>query len=58
MRPDKFCNIVFPMVAHIQNVIKNDYVPVGFEKAMLEKVTKWFFKREMSIRNKYITTKA
>ena len=56
MRPDEFIEQVHVMVDRLQT-LTGSTVPVGFEKAMLEQVTQWFFRRDMKVRNKYILTK-
>jgi len=56
MRPDKFCNLVFEMFNRLRH-ITGESPPLGLEKAMLEKVTKWNLKQEMKARNEYITVK-
>ena len=56
MRPDEFIEQIFLMVNRLRIVTGSD-VPVGFEKAMLEQVTKYLLKQDMKKRNDYITTK-
>lgn len=56
MRPDRLCNLLFELVERIEK-ITCDSCPVGFEKAMLERVTQWILKQEMRKRNKWIITK-
>jgi hypothetical protein len=55
MRPDEFAEHLFTMEARLRG-ITGSYVPTGFEKAMLEKVTQWILRREMKKRNRFITT--
>lgn len=56
MRPDEFIEQIFLMVKRLENVTKSS-VPVGFEKAMLEKVTQWMLKKQMRAKNSFIITK-
>lgn len=56
LRPDRFINILFEMVNKMEKITGNR-CPVGFEKAMLEKVVKWLLKKEMRARNQYILTR-
>ena len=56
MRPDKLSELLFDLVARLERMTGGP-VPIGFEKAMLENVSKWFLKREMKARNKFLITK-
>ena len=56
MRPDAFAEHLFTMEARLRAITESP-VPVGFEKAMLEKVTKWILKNEMRKRNHFLITK-
>jgi hypothetical protein len=56
LRPDRFCELIFPLIQKLETITGGN-VPVGFEKAMLEKAVKWFFKKEMRERNKFVITK-
>ena len=56
MRPDRFADLLFSMHAMLVK-LTGSFVYVGFEKAMLERVTQWVLKEEMRKRNTYITTK-
>jgi phage terminase large subunit-like protein len=56
MRPDRFSQLIFEMNKTLETLTGGS-IPVGFEKAMLEKVTKWILKQEMRKRNKFIITK-
>ena len=56
LRPDEFASHLFIMVERLERLTGSS-VPVGFEKAMLETVTKWFLNLEMRKRNKFLLTK-
>ena len=56
LRPDKLADLLFEFVERLQTLTKSA-VPIGFEKAMLENVSKWFLKREMKARNKFLQTR-
>lgn len=56
LRPDKFANQLFTMVNKMKTITGGG-CPVGFEKAMLEKVTQWILKMYMRERNEYIVTR-
>jgi len=56
MKPDMFEAFIFPMVEKYMSITGKD-VPIGFEKAALEKVMKWFLKQAMRRRNKFLTLK-
>jgi len=56
LRPDRIGDYLFTLVDRVEKLTGN-YVPVGFEKAMLENVTKWVLREEMKKRNKPIVTK-
>lgn len=56
MRPNEFEEALFSMVDRLE-AITGTTVPVGFEKAKLEKVAKWLLKQAMRRRNKYILLK-
>jgi len=56
MRPDEFEDILFSMVEKYERMT-GYLVEVGFEKAMLEKVTKWLLGKAMKARKKYLVLK-
>ena len=56
LRPDKLADLLFEFVERLELLTKSA-VPIGFEKAMLENVSKWFLKREMKARNKFLQTR-
>jgi len=56
LRPDKLADLLFSFVDRLQGMTRGS-VPIGFEKAMLENVSKWFLKREMKARNKFLQTR-
>jgi hypothetical protein len=56
MKPDKFVDYLFPMHSKVDRNCKGSCV-VGFEKGKIEKIMKWFLKKEEQIRNKYIIKK-
>jgi len=56
LRPDEFERILFDMVKKYEKMT-GYVVPVGFEKAALEKVVKWLLGKAMRDRNKYLILK-
>lgn len=56
MRPNEMAEIIFMMESRLRS-ITNKSVYVGFEKAKLEKVAKWFLKEEMKKRNHFLLFK-
>jgi hypothetical protein len=56
VKPDEFEEILFNMEERLR-AITNSTVPIGFEKAKLEKVMKWFLKQAMRRRNKFLMLK-
>lgn len=56
VRPDQFEEIIFNMEEKLRKAT-GKMVTVGFEKAKLEKVMKWFLGQAMRRRNHFITTK-
>lgn len=56
VRPHEIIEWLFLAVERLEKQTGTS-VPIGFEKAMLEKVTKWILKQEMKKRNKYLITK-
>jgi len=56
VKPDEFEEILFSMEERLR-AITNSVVPIGFEKAKLEKVMKWFLKQAMRRRNKFLMLK-
>ena len=56
VKPDEFEEILFSMEERLR-AITNSTVPIGFEKAKLEKVMKWFLKQAMRRRNKFLMLK-
>ena len=56
LRPDEFEEIIFTMEERL-NAITGSVVPIGFEKAKLEKVARWFLKQAMRVRNRYLVLK-
>jgi hypothetical protein len=56
MRPHEIVEILFQMETRLRK-ITNTSIPIGFEKAMLEKVTQWILKQEMKERNHFLYTK-
>ena len=56
VRPDQFEQVLFKMEEKLRK-ITNRTVYVGFEKAKLEKVTKWFLKQAMMRRNQWLNLK-
>lgn len=53
LRPDEFENIIFDMNARYE-AMTGKRVCFGFEKAMLEKLMKWFLKEAMKRRGKFL----
>lgn len=53
LRPDEFENIIFDMNARYE-AMTGKRVCFGFEKAMLEKLMKWFLQEAMKRRGKYL----
>lgn len=56
MRPDKLEEIIFTMSEKYASAT-NKRVPIGFEKAKLEKVMKWFLSEAQRRRNKWLWLK-
>ena len=56
MKPDKFANNLFIMAEKYLK-LTGSVVPIGLERAMLEKVTHWILKSEMKKRRKYLLMK-
>lgn len=56
MKPDALEGILFAMVEKYEG-LTGRAVPVGFEKAVLEKVMKWMLRGAMQRRNKYLLFK-
>jgi len=56
VRPDQFEEIIFKMEERLRK-LTNKTVYIGFEKAKLEKVTKWFLKQAMQRRNVWLNLK-
>lgn len=56
MRPDRFAEYLFTMEAKLRGMT-GSVIPIGFEKAMLEKAVQWSLKQEMRRRNKYLLLK-
>jgi len=56
MRPDEFIDIIFNMVTRLKSLTGN-LVPVGMEKAMLERVYKSMLRKEMGKRGYYFSVK-
>jgi hypothetical protein len=56
MRPDRYCELLFTMEKRLKG-LTGSMVPIGFEKAMLEKVTQWILKTEMRKRGYWLITK-
>ena len=56
IRPDEIEEILFSMSDRLQ-ALTGSIVPIGFEKAKLEKVQKWLLKGEMRKRNKFLHVK-
>lgn len=53
VRPNEFEEIIFGMEQRLK-AITGTIVPIGFEKAKLEKVMKWFLKQAMRRRNRFL----
>ena len=53
MRPNQLEEIIFSMEKRMKE-LTGDVIPVGFEKAKLEKVVSWFLRRAMKQRNHYL----
>lgn len=53
LRPDEMEEILFTMEKRLRD-ITGQSIPIGFEKAKLEKVMKWLLKEAMRKRNKYL----
>lgn len=53
VQPDQFEEYIFTMEAKYK-AITGKSVPIGFEKAMLEKVMKWLLRKAMQKRNHYL----
>lgn len=56
LRPHQFVEALFSMELRVKT-LTNSIVPIGFEKAMLEKVTQWILKQEMRKQNRFLLTK-
>lgn len=56
MRPNEICELLFQIEDRLRKMVGGT-IPIGFEKAMLEKVTKWILREEMKRRNKFLYTK-
>lgn len=56
VRPDQYEEILFAMEARLR-ALTGKSVPIGFEKAKLEKVMKWFLKGAMRRRNHWLSLK-
>jgi len=56
MKPDYIASTLFSMEDRLRSMT-GSLVPIGFEKAMLENVTKWILKNEMRERNHYLHVK-
>jgi len=56
MKPDEFAEFLFSLEERLK-ALTYSIVPIGFEKAMLERVVTWFLKREMRLRGKFLITK-
>lgn len=56
MRPNEFEEALFSMEQRL-SAITGNVVPIGFEKAKLEKVVKWFLQQAMRSRNRYLILK-
>jgi hypothetical protein len=56
LRPDEIEEILFSMEARLRS-ITGSAVPIGFEKAKLEKVVKWFLQGAMRRRNRFLLLK-
>ena len=56
VRPNEFEEYIFTLEERLR-AITGMTVPIGFEKAKLEKVMKWFLHQAMRRRNRYLTLK-
>lgn len=56
VRPTHIIEFLFSTVERLENLTGSS-VYVGFEKAMLEKVTRWILRQEMKKRNKFLICK-
>jgi hypothetical protein len=56
LKPNDIAEHLFVMADRMQKLTGMSPA-IGFEKAMLENVTKWFLKQEMRRRNKFLVTK-
>ena len=56
LRPDEYEESVFQMVERLE-AITGKSVPIGLEKAKLEKVMRWWLSKAMQRRNKYLLLK-
>lgn len=56
LRPDEIEEILFSMEQRLRS-ITGSAVPIGFEKAKLEKVVKWFLQGAMRRRNRFLLLK-
>lgn len=54
LRPDEMEEILFTMEKRFRD-ITGDLIPIGFEKAKLEKVMKWLLKGAMRRRNRFLS---
>jgi len=54
MRPDRYCELLFTMEKRLSGITASKNVLIGFEKAMLEKVTRWILKQEMRKRGHWL----
>jgi len=57
VRPTNIIEYLFTTVERLEKMTGSS-VPIGFEKAMLEKVTRWILRQEMKKRNKFLITKS
>ena len=57
VRPTHIIEFLFSNVDRLEKMTGSP-VPIGLEKAMLEKVTKWILKQEMKRRNKFLSTRS
>ena len=56
LRPDEMEEVIFTMEERLRSITGSP-VPIGFEKAKLEKVAKWFLKQAMKKRNRSLWLK-
>lgn len=56
LKPDQVANHLFLMEERMK-AMTNQRAFIGFEKSMLENVTKWFLKQEMRKRNNFLITR-